>query len=449
MQALSRERAVLDFLDDLQALHLHGFLLTLGGQTLCEGYFAPYDADTPHRMYSVSKSCVSLAIGLLLRDGKLSLSDSIAQHFPGRATGEAKQALEKLTLRDMLRMATCYDHTQYSPARDADWTEPFFHGHPTHPSGTVFNYDTSSSQTLCALVEKLAGEDILSFLERRLFGPLGMAGEKRWLKDGVGASQGGTGLVMTLRDLSKLANFCMSDGRGLIDAAYLREATAKQIDTDERAALEERHGYGYQFWRMRRGFFLFGVGGQLGLCLPEEGLCLCTTGDLTLDSQGVQPVIDAFFRNLSGIGALASDAGDAKALTERVASLRCEPVCGGEGPGLLRIAMTDSPLDFDALTILPDALIFDVRGEERRLPYGDGRWVPGRFVAADVPCMASGGWRSPQRFALRCQLTGDNACALEVYVALKGEEAAVRTVGWLNELAPGWTGLTHGRAEKI
>ena len=59
---------------------------------------------------------------------------------------------------------------------------------------------------MCALVEKLTGGDILAFLEARLFRPLGMDGRKAWLKDGAGVSQGGTGLLMTLRDFSLLAD---------------------------------------------------------------------------------------------------------------------------------------------------------------------------------------------------------------------------------------------------
>ena len=463
---MSLERAILRFLDDLHGLDMHGFLLTLRGRTLCEGYWAPFAPDAPHRMYSVSKSAVSLAIGLLIGDGKVSLCDRIVDHFPEWREG-ASDELDEVTVRDMLMMATCYDGTQYRVLTDEDWTRPFFFGRPTHPAGTLFNYDTSSSQTLGALVERIAGRDILSFLQERLFTPLGMAGEKRWLKDASGTSQGGTGLLMTLSDLSKLANFCMGDGQGLIPGDYLREATSWQIATGERPEPEARYGYGYQFWRMRRGFWMYGMGGQMALCLPESGVCLCTTADLTTDGPGVQPVIDAFFRHLEHIGELAHDEDDARELRERLKTLRCEPLAlaatrrespahgdlsaphagkaahaSSEAP--LRVALTHGRLPFDALTIAPGAVTLRIDGQEHTLPFGSGTWVNGVFPATTQLCMTSGGWLTPNRFELLCKLCGDFALTMRLFVALKGGRASVRVISSLNEVAAGWDGLSWG-----
>ena len=79
----SREEAILNFLDEVNRLNMHGILLTLEGQPLAEGYWKPWRAEQPHRMYSVSKSVVSLAIGMLADEGRLSLDDRIAVYFPG------------------------------------------------------------------------------------------------------------------------------------------------------------------------------------------------------------------------------------------------------------------------------------------------------------------------------------------------------------------------------
>ena len=323
---MTRERAILAFLREMEGRGLHGFLMTEHGQTLAEGYCAPFGAERMHRMYSVSKSVVSLAIGMLIGDGRIALSDRITDHFPEYVSESTPALLREVTIRNMLMMSTCYDRAMYSPLGDQDWTKPFFYGEPTHPAGLLFHYDTSASQVLCALVEKLTGESILAFMQRRLFGPIGMDGEKKWLRDGAGTSQGGTGLLLTLRDFSRLANFCMGDGQGLIPESYLRAATGWQIATEERSAPEERYGYGYQFWRMRRGFYMYGLGGQMALCLPEEGLCLCTTADMMLSSVGVQPIFDAFFRHLAGVGALPSSAEDGEALRAYIAAMRLPAV---------------------------------------------------------------------------------------------------------------------------
>ena len=76
---MTRERAILSFLKEMEGRNLHGFLLTLRGETLAEGYYAPFGAEQMHRMYSVSKSVVSLAIGMLADEGRLSLRDPIGR----------------------------------------------------------------------------------------------------------------------------------------------------------------------------------------------------------------------------------------------------------------------------------------------------------------------------------------------------------------------------------
>ncbi len=441
---MTREQAILAFIDELSPYQLHGFLLTLRGETLAEGSYAPFAADEMHRMYSVSKSVVSLAIGMLADDGALSLDDRICDHFPEWVDGSTPELLRQVTIRDMLRMATCYDRSMYTALGCSDWTRPFFTGQPSHVPGTLFSYDTSASQVMCALVEKLTGGDILSFMDRRLFQPIGMTGPRRWLRDGAGVSQGGTGLLMTLRDFSRLANFCMSDGMGLISGDYLREATGWQIATGERAAREERYGYGYQFWMMREGFSMYGLGGQMALCLPGEGLALCTTADMICDGAGVQPLYDAFFRHLKGIASLPSDPADAEALRRRLESLRVAPLEGATRAPV-RIALTQQTLPFAGLEIAPRGVTFTMRsGDAFTLPCAAGAWERGVFPASQEACITSGAWRSGTRYELLCELCGDfNAC-MKLFVSLSGSRASVRVVSSLWEFQSGWSGQDWG-----
>lgn len=442
---MTRERAILGFLDEMEGRGLHGFILTLNGETLGEGYYAPFAPERMHRMYSVSKSVVSLAIGMLEGEGRLSLDDRIIDHFPEYVTDETPALLREVTIRNMLMMSTCYDRAMYAPLEDKDWTKPFFFGTPTHPAGMLFHYDTSASQVMCALVEKLTGESILSFMQRRLFDRIGMDGEKQWLRDGMGVSQGGTGLSLTLRDFSRLANFCMGDGEGIVSESYLRAATSWQIATEERSAPEERYGYGYQFWRMRRGFYMYGLGGQMALCLPEEGLCLCTTADMMLSSVGVQPIFDAFFRHLAGIGSLPPCAEDAALLEQRIASLRVPAVEGAAVRGRMFIRLEKSELPFETLELLPDSAVFGIGDRQYRLPCVPGAWSEGVFPATDQTCITSGGFVADGRFILRSELCDDFVCGMEMIVSVRENRAALRISGALWECAPGWSGLAWGR----
>src|SRR5690554_5948316 len=76
------------FLDELQARNfcMHGVMMLRHGRVAAEMYWHPYDAERLHRMYSCSKSFVSVAIGCLEEEGQLSLDDKVAQFFPAETT---------------------------------------------------------------------------------------------------------------------------------------------------------------------------------------------------------------------------------------------------------------------------------------------------------------------------------------------------------------------------
>lgn len=441
---MTRQRAIINFLNELSSVNLHGFLISLDGQNIAEGYWAPFHAEEPHRLYSVSKSVVSLAIGILAGEGKLTLEDHIVDYFPEWVNENTHPMLREVTIRNMLMMSTCYDRAQYTCLVDADWTKPFFYGRPTHPAGTLFHYDTSASQVLCALVEKITGREILTFMEQHLFAPLGMNGPKKWLKDRAGTSQGGTGLLMTLRDFSKLADFCMSDGRDLVPADYLRGATACQITTRERSNPEERHGYGYQFWQMRKGFSMYGLGGQMGICLPEQQLSLCTIGNTMLSGAGVQPIYDVFFRHLDGIAALPSGEDDQRELEQRLQQLILPTVDTISISKTMHIDLQSSSLAFTALTIAPDYLAFRLSEGDVVLPYAVNGWADGIFPSTTERCITSGGWEGEGRFRAICEVKDDFICNMELVVSIKGDRASLCLNGRLWELVNGWNGLAWG-----
>ena len=55
------------------------------GQVIAEGWWAPYDAEHNHVLYSLSKSFTSTAVGFAVAEGKLSIDDEVLKFFPDDA----------------------------------------------------------------------------------------------------------------------------------------------------------------------------------------------------------------------------------------------------------------------------------------------------------------------------------------------------------------------------
>src|SRR5262245_55868536 len=60
---------------------LHSFMLLRHGHVVAEGWWAPYRADSPHALYSLSKSFTSTAVGLAVAEGKLKTDDEVLRFF--------------------------------------------------------------------------------------------------------------------------------------------------------------------------------------------------------------------------------------------------------------------------------------------------------------------------------------------------------------------------------
>ena len=296
-------RAVTDFESRVRAagIHLHGFMFLQGRKILAEKYYESYGQNSLHRMYSVTKSFVALAMGLLEREGKIKLGDRICDHFPEYTKGVYIHPwCAEMTIEDMLSMRTCYGFTTYKTCDYGNWTESFFRAQPDHIPGTVFSYDTSSSHTLAALAEKLTGRKLLDYLRQEYLGELGFSGEAYIIPDKAGVSQGGSGLMCTLRDVACAAYLCSRYGwledRELLPETYMRRATCRLVPTDLQPVQDEQYGYGYFFWIPRmEGFCMYGMGGQLALCFPKKDFCLLTMADTIGNPAGLQILYDCFY----------------------------------------------------------------------------------------------------------------------------------------------------------
>lgn len=285
---------------------MHSIIVMRHGKICMESYYAPYTKDTLHRMFSVTKSFVSLAIGLLADEGRISLDDHIADYFPEKQpeTG-VHPYMQMLTIRQMLTMRTCHDMNAYKIGDSPDWVGSFFTVTPNHVPGTNFSYDTASTHTLGALVEKLTGMELLDYLRTKFLDELGFSKEAFILKSPDGkVSMGGSGMCATPQDILKVMYIVSQNGKlggkQLLPSGYLKEATVKQSDPYGKSGTwEEMQGYGYQFWMTtHNGYAFFGMGGQLAIYYPDKDVILVTTADAQGRQGGVQLIYDAFYEEV-------------------------------------------------------------------------------------------------------------------------------------------------------
>lgn len=405
---------------------MHSLLLFHQDKLIAEGYYAPYTADTPHRMFSISKSFTAIAIGLLIDEGRLSLDDRIVTYFPDKVPDNVHPWIASMTIRDMLMMRTCHASTTYKLDMQSDWVESFFTTPPTHPAGKLFHYDTSSAHTLCALVERISGMPMLNYLKEKL-APLGLSDASHMLKDPFGVSMGGSGLVAVPMDLLKFGYFISHNGnvcgQQLLSASYIEAATSHLTDTCLTASVRsEACGYGYQFWRNERGGYVcYGMGGQLIIFLPDYDLICITTADTQGISGGNQYIYDALYEEILPFiqeKSLPPDEASHSALLDLLQNLRIAPLHGETRspitPSISGITwdVQENAMGFSELQLdFSDAagnglctLSFKLNGITYSLDFGMGYLSTGDFPVYDMRYAASGIWLKPDTLYIKAHI---------------------------------------------
>ncbi len=302
---LSSDR-IIKFLDRIEkrGATMHSLLIMRHGKIITENYWAPFDRDFCHRMYSQTKSYAAIGIGLLEEEGKLSLDQKVSEIFPDKIDGEISDHLRDQTVKQMLTMTTVGNPVNwFYDSKNPDRVHLYFNEHDSiRPAGTTWEYDSAGSQVLASIVERLSGMSLLDYLKSKLFNKMGTFKTANILKTRNNDSWGDSALLCTTRDMASMAQLLMNggvwEGERLINEKFVKDATSKQVcNRTKWFNTCFYHGYGYQIWRTEQnGFAFVGMGDELTIVLPDRGIVFVCTAD----HQGTENIIreqltNAFF----------------------------------------------------------------------------------------------------------------------------------------------------------
>jgi len=427
--------AIIDFIEtaDREIDGMHGFMLVRHGRVVAEAWWTPYDAKTPHILFSLSKSFTSTAVGLAIAEGKLSLDDEVLRFFPEDAPAEPSANLKAMRIRDLLRMATGH---QTEPslwraepgAADTPWTRRFLaHPVPFKP-GTHFLYNSAGTYMLSAIVQKVTGATVLDYLRPRLFDPLGIENPS-WVASPQGITAGGYGLLARTEDLARFGQLYLQkgiwNGQQLVPAAWVAEATALQTANGSNPKSDWDQGYGYQFWRCRHGFYRGdGAFGQYCIVMPELDAVVAITSGVRDMQAPMNLIWEKLVPAMKAEPLPESDAArrdletKIAGLTVRMPSAqKTAPFDGYVSGRSYEFPDNDRGIRSLAFDFGPVSASLVVRsaGGETRTPIGLGSWIRSRegFTngldrALSVPAQplvaASGAWTADDVFTIKLAL---------------------------------------------
>ena len=295
-------------------LSTHNVIMARGDKIFFEQYWEPFNADFTHRLYSVTKSFVAIAVGFLIDEGKLSLDGKIVDYFKDDVPENVIKNVKDQTVRDMLMMSTGFPLSRANWFADkGDRVKFYFNkssgdintaGDKSKIPGSFFEYDSNGSFILGALVERISEKTLVEYLREKLFDKIGVSDTIHCLKCPGGHSWSDSALLATPLDLLKVARFTLNygswNGEQLLSKEYLKEATSALIDNSADGTVAyNSFGYGYQIWRTwQDSFFFNGMGCQFAICVPHTDMILIYNGDNQGNGNAKNVIIDRFFEEI-------------------------------------------------------------------------------------------------------------------------------------------------------
>jgi CubicO group peptidase (beta-lactamase class C family) len=264
---------------------------------VAERYAPGFGIDTPLLGWSMTKSVMNALVGILVRQGRLSVSGPApvpVWHHPS----DPRRAI---TIEQLLRMTSglALDDTNngFDPSSRMLYTEPDMAAYAARfaliaSPGARYHYSNLNTLILSRIVRDAVGgraEDVVRFADRELFAPLGM--RRVTLEfDAADTPVGSTYLYATARDWARFGLLYANDG--VVGGA--RILPEGWVDFSATWTPGSRDGYGAGFYtnrgdseggrfRVRGGmpsdsFFASGTQGQRLVIAPSARLVVVRLG---------------------------------------------------------------------------------------------------------------------------------------------------------------------------
>ncbi|MEM8563122.1 MAG: serine hydrolase [Pseudomonadota bacterium] len=214
-----------------EANYADGLIVIRGEALLHEAYFSAFSPLDKHIWFSMTKSLVSTAFGVLVDQGRVDLDASPAKYIP-ELQGSG---FERVTIQQVLNHTTALDFKEdytdpqsdfaqhYLPALNMGWlpgaadvqphdTEIYgvhdFLAQSVGPRtdrepGEFFNYNSSNADVLGWLIARISGMPLQIYLQQNIWSALGAEHDASMVVDRALMAVATAGMSTTLRDAAR------------------------------------------------------------------------------------------------------------------------------------------------------------------------------------------------------------------------------------------------------
>ena len=269
---------------------LRSLLISVDGTIVEERYFRGATAARAANIKSASKSIIAMLVGIAIDRKQIpSVETPISTYFPEHLKGQPDKGA--ITIADLLTMRSGLETTSNRNygrwVQSPNWVRHVLQRPMVDEPGGRMIYSTGTSHLLSAILTKVSGTSTLEYARRHLATPLGI-NLGAWVRDPQGIYLGGNEMHLLPRDMVKIGELYLNDGRRgdrqIISAAWVRESIRPRT-----ASEWSGREYGYGWWIRTLGgqrvFYAWGYGGQFIFVVPDLRTIVVTTSVVEAGSE--------------------------------------------------------------------------------------------------------------------------------------------------------------------
>lgn len=266
--------------------NIAGIVVLKNGEILYEKYFNGCTVNSRIHVYSVTKSIISILIGIAMDKGYIkNLDQKVLDFFPEYEIKKREKTIQNITLRHLLTMTAPYKY-KFNPYikyfTSDNWVK--FSLDLLGGKGQIgrFRYTPLiGPDIMSGILGKVTGQSVINFAQENLFAPLGIVVEKNiifhskeeqlafnqatnisgWVADSMGVNTAGWGLTLSPIDMAKIGQLYLNRGiwnnKQIVSAKWVNESTKEHSRWET-----QNLPYGYLWWIYKEGFAAMGDGGN-------------------------------------------------------------------------------------------------------------------------------------------------------------------------------------------
>ena len=279
--------------------NIAGIVVLKKDKTLYEKYFNGYTAASPIHVCSVTKSIISILVGIAIDKGYIkSVDQKVLDFFPNYTVKRGEKTIQTITLKHLLTMTAPYKFRSAPYKKfftSEDWVKTsldLLGG--KKPVGEFRYMEMIGPDILSGILVKATGRSVLDFAQEYVFSPLKITVQSNiildtaeehvafiktnhasgWVTDDKGTNTAGWGLTLTAMDMAKIGKLYLDggkwEGRQIVSTGWISEST-----TEHSRWKAENLPYGYLWWTgIGNGYAAMGSSGNVIYVNPSKKMAL-------------------------------------------------------------------------------------------------------------------------------------------------------------------------------